>query len=96
MPRSDEWMEEYGHHLDGLAPDVRALVLDGSVEICPACLELSAYAWEDVTAEDGREPGKIHHVPTAGAWEWECGACGTHWTEADSPINHPAYTHSED
>ena len=38
----------------------------------------------------------VYHIPAASGFEWQCGKCGAHWTDADSPINAPCYTHSED
>lgn len=106
MPRSPEWIEEFSPILDTLGPNVKLLVLDGSIEICPVCGELSAYAWQDTTAYEGLgdiipggfkpQGGTIAHIPVASGFEWQCGHCGRHLVEADSPINHPAYTHSED
>ena len=87
--------------------DVQDLIEDGSIETCPCCGELSAYAWQDADAydefEDGiipggftPEPGTVAHIGTASGFEWECGHCGAHLVAEDSPINHPCYTHSED
>ena len=106
MSRSQEWLDEFGNLLP-TDDETRALVLDGSIEICPVCWGLSAYAWQDSDAYDQFEdgiipgdfrpaPGSIAHIGTAGGSEWQCGHCGAHCVDADSPINHPAYTHELD
>lgn len=87
--RSEEWLDEFGPAIDELDEDIKALVLDGSIEICPVCGKLSAYCWDDAT-----DP--VAHIPACSGWEWQCGHCGAHLMDADSPLNHPAYTHSED
>jgi len=71
--------------------EIATLQEKGYVNECPACGKLSAHAWEDVDEEAG-----IAHIPTASCWEWQCGHCGAHLVQADSPINHPAYTHAAD
>lgn len=104
MPRSDDWMDSMGHLADALDDATKAKVLKGSIEICPCCEELSAYAWNETTAYDhlgsivpgGFKPekGTIAHIGTcSGLGEWECGHCHTHLVEVDSPLNHPCYTH---
>lgn len=104
--RTENWMAEFNHILPEDEKD-RALVLDGSIEICPACGEMSAYAWLYVNAFDASpheidsasfkpDHGTIAHIGTASCFEWECGHCGGHIVEASSPINAPGYTHSED
>jgi hypothetical protein len=35
----------------------------------------------------------VYHIPSASGFEWECGFCGTHWVERNSPINAECYTH---
>ena len=49
--RSDEWLDCFAALLPE-CEDTRALILDGSIEVCPCCWELSAYAWQDVNAYD--------------------------------------------
>lgn len=107
MARSEEWMAEFGDQLPN-DPDTLLLVLDGSIEICPCCGGLSAYCWDDCTGydefEDGIIPGgfvpakdMIAHIGTAsGLGEWECGHCKRMLVDADSPLNHPCYTHEDD
>lgn len=63
----------------------------GKLLRCERCDGLNAHAWGDCDEALG-----IAHIPVASCWEWQCGHCGTHWVEADSPINHPAYTHADD
>jgi hypothetical protein len=93
------WMDEFGQIPVTLDDDTRALVLDGRIEICPVCGELSAYTWQDTTAydafEDGLipggfepEPGTIAHISTSSCWEWECGHCKSHLVKAASPLVH--------
>lgn len=104
--RSPEWMEELGPGLDELPEDTRLLVENGSIEICPICHELSAYSWYESDAYDEcgdiipggfkPKPGTIAHIGTASGDEWECGHCKARLMDANSPLNHPAYTHSED
>lgn len=104
--RSEEWMAEFGHYLENLDAETKELVLDGSIEICPCCGEMSAYAWQDANAYEEfdrfipggfvPEKGKIAHIPTASGFEWQCGHCLKHLADADSPVNYPAYSHSED
>jgi hypothetical protein len=105
--RSEEWMDEFGDLLEGVDDETKALVLDGSIEICPACHEMSAHSWNDANGyeefTDGITPGgfkpekgKIAHIGTASCFEWECGHCGAHCVKRDSPINHPAYTHRDE
>lgn len=65
-----------------------SLIRDGSIEICPSCLCLSTYAWEDVDEEKG-----INHIPSSSCWEWQCGHCLTTWCDHDSPILAECYTH---
>ena len=66
------------------------LIKDGSIEECPVCGGLSAYAWEDVNEEKG-----INHIPCTSCWEWECGHCGAHLVDSASPILAECYTHQE-
>lgn len=105
--RSEDWMVEFGHFLDDVDKKTKALVLDGSIEVCPVCHELSAYSWNDCTGyeefTDGiipggfkPEKGKIAHIGTASGSEFECGHCKAHVMDANSPLNHPAYTHRDD
>lgn len=105
--RSQEWLAEFGDIAEEQSEYVRLLILDGSIEICPVCLELSAYAFQDTTAYDkfpngncppSYKPAKdsIALISVASGDEWECGHCGSHIMEANSPINHPAYTHEDD
>lgn len=79
--------------------DIQALIDDGSVLVCPCCGEISAYAWQDTTAyeqfTDGiipggfrPESGTIAHIPTASAWEWQCGHCQARMAERGSPLDH--------
>ena len=72
---------------------------------CEACGALNAHCWDDCNMDSRtrqREPGcedecvDVWHIPVAGAWEWQCGKCGTHWAEAGSPLTDPCYTHAED
>ena len=99
VPRiaSDEDMD-----LDDI--DIAALVDSGDIEECPGCGALNAYSWNyvnhaplaDVDVEDRwTEDDRIYHIPAASGFEWQCGNCGNSWTEEDSPINHPAYTHRD-
>lgn len=107
MPRSDDWMDVLGHLADALPDNVKAKVLDGTLEICPCCEEVSAYAWGETTAyaalgnliPGGFQPAKgtIAHIGTcSGLGEWECGHCRTHLVEVDSVLNSPCYTHEDD
>lgn len=77
-----------------------------NIETCPGCGERSAYAWSDTTSYDELpdnivpggfkpEPGTVAHIGTSSCWEWQCGHCGTSWTESGSPLTFPAYSHSE-
>lgn len=104
--RSDDYRAEFGHVLDQLDDDTRALVLAGDVEICPACGELSAHAFQDANAygefPDGiipggfdPEPGTIAHIPSASCFEFECGHCRRSITPAGSPLTAEVYTHRE-
>jgi hypothetical protein len=106
--RSQEWIDEHAIMLEGKSPEDMSLILDGSVEICPACMELSAYAFQDTTAYDEfpdgnpTEPfwkpklGTIAHIAVCSGFEWQCGHCGVHVVPANSPINHPCYTHEDE
>jgi len=107
MPRSDEYLDEFAFELSSLDDSTKELVLKGSVEICPCCNELSAYAWQDTNSYDelgdiipgGFVPkaGTIAHIPTScGLGSWECGHCHAHLCDRDSVLNSPCYTHSED
>ena len=108
MGRNAEWHGQFDHILETIEDaGTKGLILDGSIEICPVCDELSAYSWQEANAyeqfTDGiipggfkPEKGKIAHIGTASSFEWECGHCKRSFTERDSPINHPAYTHEED
>lgn len=84
--------------------EIESLIKDGSIVVCPACLEMSAHAWQDSTAyeqfTDGIIPGgfipskgSIAHVGASSCWEWECGHCRAHVVDADSPLTCPCYTH---
>lgn len=99
--RSQEWLAEFGHIAEEQSEDVKLLILDGSIEVCPVCLELSAYAFQDTTAYDEDEDaepseGTIALVGASSGYEWTCGHCKSHVAEASSPINHPCYTHEDD
>jgi hypothetical protein len=105
--RSDDWKIEFEHLLADLPPDTVKLVMDGDVEICPCCHQMSAYSWDEANAydefPDGNTPpfwkperGKIAHISTCSGYEWQCGHCHSNIVEADSPINHPCYTHADD
>lgn len=103
--RTAEWMEEFWHVLSTVDGEVKELILDGSIEVCPVCGELSAYCWADTTAYDDDQPihvgmrlerGTIGHIGTSSCWEWGCPHCGADCTDASSPLNHPAYNHSDD
>jgi len=92
--RSDDWLSEYGDLIRRNGFEVRRLILSGFIEICPGCRELSAYAWDDCDDYDDKpSPGMVAHIGCCSGFEWRCGHCGTHWMDADSPLNHPAYTH---
>lgn len=105
--RPPEWMDQFGHLLNVIEDeDTKALVLDGSIEICPVCDELSAHAWQETTAYDQftdgiipggfkPEPGTIAHIGNASCFDWQCGHCKRSFTTVDSPINHPCYTHAD-
>lgn len=67
------------------------LIARHHVERCLICDGLSAYAWCDTDENLG-----VAHVGVASGWEWRCGHCRAHHVEADAPILHPAYTHTED
>ncbi len=106
MLRTQDWHDEFGYILADLPAETAALVVDGSIEICPCCQELSAYAWQDATGydefEDGiipggfqPEPGCIAHIGTASGWEFECGHCRAHVVDGSSPILSPCYTHED-
>lgn len=62
----------------------------GHVSTCPGCGKDSAYADGDAECHE------IKQIGNAGMDTWECLHCRVHWVREDSPINHPAYTHSED
>lgn len=94
MARSDDYIAEFGPIIDAQEPEDRALILDGSIEICPVCSELSAYCYTDSHEDEG--PGFIGVITLASCFEWRCPHCDSHIVDADSPINHPCYTHSED
>jgi hypothetical protein len=75
------------------------------LETCPVCNEQSSHCWADTTSYDvvdhihhgmKLEPGTIGHIGVSSCWEWECPHCGSHVVDADSPLNHPAYTHGDD
>lgn len=95
--RSAEWFDEFELVLDTLTDDAKELVLDGAVEVCPVCRELSAYAWQDATAYDDEDThtygmrlrsGTIGHIGTSSCWEFECAHCQAHCVDAASPMNH--------
>lgn len=67
------------------------LIESGRGERCLVCQGVSAYAWSEVSEEEG-----IAHIGTSSCWEWQCGHCGTRHVERGSPIDHPAYTHRDD
>jgi len=71
--------------------DTQALIDSGDIEVCPACGGLSAYCHADVDETKG-----IAHIGATSCFEWECGHCHTHWTDADSPINAECYTHNSE
>jgi hypothetical protein len=100
-------MDSMGHLTDSLTVNVKEKVMDGTLEICPCCEQLSAYAWRETNAYDGLgsiipggfkpAKGTIAHIGTSsGLGEWQCGHCHKHLVEADSVLNSPCYTHSED
>jgi|694.fasta_scaffold03312_47 hypothetical protein len=102
--RSEEYLEEFHQKLQALDDATKKLVLDGQVEICPCCDELSSYAWDSTTAYEeignivpgGFKPkaGTIAHISNAsGLGEWECGHCKQHLVERDSVLNDPCFTH---
>jgi hypothetical protein len=89
--------------------DIQEKIESGDIEECPGCGAYNAYSWDLSNMDpnkrpDARDPESdladieedIYHIGAASGYEWECGKCHTHWMEADSPLNHPAYTHSED
>jgi hypothetical protein len=84
-----------------MLPDVQALIDDGSIEECPSCGALSAYAYQDsnIPGEEDYEADStdVYMIGAcSGMGEWQCGNCRTYWVSADGPLNHPCYTHSED
>ena len=83
-----------------MLPEVQALIDDGSIEECPVCGALSAYAYQDsnIPGEDDYDTNSpvVYMIGACSGYEWTCGKCGTSFTPADSPLNHPCYTHSED
>lgn len=95
--RDSLWLEEFAHLLPN-DEETKSLVLDGSIEICPCCSELSAYSWDDATSTDDYMPasGTIAHIGVCSGSEWQCGHCGVHLMDRDSPLNHPAFTHEDD
>ena len=68
---------------------IKALLDDGSLEKCPSCYGLSAYAYQDVNALHG-----IAKIGATSSFEWQCGHCRTYWMDANSPLNCEAYTHN--
>lgn len=86
-----EYMADFD--LSAHAPDTLALIEDGSIEICPICRGLSAYAWQDAS-EDG---GPIAHIGAAsGLGEWQCGHCRAYLVAADSILTANVFTHCDD
>lgn len=78
--------------------DIEALQESGDIVECAACGELSAYAWQYVADKPSYsrgcyDKGEIAHVGAASGSEFECGHCGAHNVEADSPLLHECYTH---
>ena len=106
MTRSDEWADAFAGDIEMIEnEEIKSLVLDGSIEICPCCGELSAYAWENTDAydvfTDGIIPGgfvpasgSVAHIGcSSGLGEWECGHCRRHLVEADSVLLSECFTH---
>ena len=60
--------------------EVLELINSGDVVECPNCGALNAYSWEVA------EVYGIAHIPASSCWEWQCGECGVHWADADSPL----------
>jgi hypothetical protein len=86
---------------------IALMIASTAIETCLVCGELSAYAYGNCDAYDQFPddiipggfrplPGTIAHIGTASYWEWECGHCGAHHVDADSPILAPCYTHEDD
>lgn len=77
--------------------DLETLLDIGELVRCAACAELSAFSWEHVNAQSDyrldAKPGEIAHVGASSSQEWECGHCGAHNVEIDSPFLAEAYTH---
>ena len=79
--------------------DVDALIANSSVIECPCCGALNAYSWLDATVDpntgdlDQGQTIAVHHIPTCGSWEWQCGKCKTPFAERDAPILAECYTH---
>ena len=105
MARSDSWMNEFSHLLGEMDELTKSLVLDGSIEICPCCNRLSAYAYQDTTAydefEDDCVPGgfvpnknSIASIGCAGFKEWQCGHCHQYLAEVDAPWLNACNTHA--
>ena len=105
--RTDEWLSEFSFDMENLDESTKENVLKGSIEICLCCRELSAYAWQDTTSYDDLgdiipggfkpAPDTIAHISScSGLGEWQCGHCGKHLVEANSPLLAPCWTHSED
>ena len=85
--------------------EIKVLVLDGSIEICPCCSGMSAYAWDDCDAYDDFPDGiipssykpdldKVAHIPSSsGLGEWQCGHCHEHLCDINSPLLNECFTH---
>jgi hypothetical protein len=108
-PRSADWLEVFSGDVERIENDeMKSLVMEGQIEICPCCGELSAYAWDNTNAydffTDGIIPGgfipasgSVAHIGCcSGMGEWECGHCGSHLVEQDSLLLAECYTHVDD
>ena len=78
--------------------DIQALIREGGIRKCAACRQLSAYAWQYVTAKPSYSRGcfsrgEIAHIGAASCFEWECGHCGANNVFRSAPILAECYTH---
>jgi hypothetical protein len=99
MERSDDYLDEFANDLSELAanrPDDYALVLDGSIEICPACRKLSAYAYCDTDEDETALDAVVSIGVCCGLGSWQCGHCRQYFAPAESILNAPCFTHSDD
>ena len=62
---------------------------------CMNCHEVNAWDWDDADYMNDRWKLNVK-VSHGSAFDNICGHCGADIVEADSPILHPCYTHSED